>query len=333
MNIPIFLSSDENYSPFLCTTMYSILEHTKSFIEFHILDGGILDKSKKLIDKSLKKFKNQYSIEYHDMSEFNLAQFPNLFHLSTSAYARFFIPNLVKDFNKILYLDVDIIVNGNIDKLYDNEMDNYPIAACLHSSKSSGENFKKHVYPQFKDTKKYFNSGVLLMDIDKFRKNDYVSKLVEICLKYKDKLQFADQDVFNIFFEDNFKELDCAYNFFPIRYKEYNINNSDCEKLLQEIIIFHYIGGGCKPWQNKYILTADKFWQVANKTKFKKRIKKIYKEKNEEHKKVLEFILNNIFSVKNEKNHKVWTILGIKFKRSNNLKASVAPVRESNISS
>ena len=62
MNIPVFLASDENYAPFLCTTMYSILENTKSNIDFYILDGGIKDESKKLIEKSLREF-NNYSIK------------------------------------------------------------------------------------------------------------------------------------------------------------------------------------------------------------------------------------------------------------------------------
>ena len=61
--IPIFLASDEKYTPFLCTTMYSILEQTNSFIQFYILDGGI--KSKDLIKQSLKIFKNYgYQCEY-----------------------------------------------------------------------------------------------------------------------------------------------------------------------------------------------------------------------------------------------------------------------------
>ena len=50
MNIPIFLASDENYAPFLCTTLFSILKHTESFIEFYVLDGGIENKSKILIE-------------------------------------------------------------------------------------------------------------------------------------------------------------------------------------------------------------------------------------------------------------------------------------------
>ena len=62
MNIPIFLASDENYAPFLCTTLYSILEHTKSFIDFYVLDGGIEANSKGLIEKSLRQF-NNYSIK------------------------------------------------------------------------------------------------------------------------------------------------------------------------------------------------------------------------------------------------------------------------------
>ena len=94
MNIPIFLASDENYAPFLCTTLYSILNNTKSCIDFYILDGGIDKKSRVLIKKSLKNFKN-FSIKYFDMSKYNLERFPNLQHYSLNTFSRYFISQLM----------------------------------------------------------------------------------------------------------------------------------------------------------------------------------------------------------------------------------------------
>ena len=51
--IPVFLASDDNYSPFCATTMASILMHTKEFIEFYILDCGISQKNKIKICQNL----------------------------------------------------------------------------------------------------------------------------------------------------------------------------------------------------------------------------------------------------------------------------------------
>ena len=53
--IQVFLASDENYTPFLAVTMYSILLNTNSFVEFYILDGGISKKSRQKVEKSVSK--------------------------------------------------------------------------------------------------------------------------------------------------------------------------------------------------------------------------------------------------------------------------------------
>ena len=62
-NIPIFLSSDNNYAPFVATTMVSILANTNSFIEFYVLDGGITSENVEKIQSLKNNFKN-FSIEF-----------------------------------------------------------------------------------------------------------------------------------------------------------------------------------------------------------------------------------------------------------------------------
>lgn len=63
MNIPVFLSSDNNYAPFVATTIASICDNTKSFCEFYVLDGGIKEENKAKICELKNKF-NNFSIEF-----------------------------------------------------------------------------------------------------------------------------------------------------------------------------------------------------------------------------------------------------------------------------
>ena len=62
-NIPIFLPSDNNYAPFLATTVVGILKNTKSFIDFYVLDSGISEENQEKI-RSLKNFFPNFSIEF-----------------------------------------------------------------------------------------------------------------------------------------------------------------------------------------------------------------------------------------------------------------------------
>ena len=82
-NIPIFLSSDNNYAPFVATTIASICDNTKAFCDFYILDGGISRKNKENIKKLKMRFKN-FSIEFLSINQ--EVEFKNIEYKNFSKY-------------------------------------------------------------------------------------------------------------------------------------------------------------------------------------------------------------------------------------------------------
>lgn len=260
--IPIFLASDENYAPFLATAMFSILKNTKSFIEFYILDGGIKPKSKNKIEKSLNKFQNK-KITYCDMKTYNLEKFPNLKHYSLNTFSRYFIPELAPNLKKVLYLDVDIIVSGDISTLFNQDIENYPLGAISEDFHGqNGRYLKDKIYPEYKDVNGYFNAGVLILDIQKFIENNYSKILIEKTIELSDKLSCPDQDVFNIIFEENYKKLDYKFNFMP----DYAYLYDSKLNLLLNKVIIHYTGR--KPWKTIKVATKNEFLKAAVNTAF-----------------------------------------------------------------
>lgn len=264
-NIPIFLSCDDNYAPFLGTTMYSILENTKSFISFYVLDGGIAEESKKLINESLKNFSN-YTLKYADMSSFGLERFPNIKHYSLNTFSRYFIPEIAPDLGKVIYMDVDIIVNGDIAELYNQELGEYPLAAVLEDFYAGNYTaLKEKVYPDYSGKDIYFNAGVLLLDVQKFIQNKYSRKLVDLTIKLQDKLCCPDQDVLNILFEKNFKVLDYKYNFMPDLFPLLQEKHPEIQKV--KPLLIHYVVQ--KPWKDVSIMSSA-FDEILSKTAFAK---------------------------------------------------------------
>lgn len=270
-SIPIFLASDDNYAPFVATTMFSILDNTNSKIDFYVLDGGISKKSKKLIKASLKLFKH-YSVEYIDMSNYGLNKFPNLKHYSLNTFSRYFIPKIKPNLGKILYMDVDIIVKSDIAKLYDHDLGDYPLAAILEDFyKPNYLYLKEKIYPEYKGGSNYFNAGVLLIDVQKFIKNNYSQKCIDMTIELEDRLSCADQDVFNIIFENNFKILDYKFNYMPDHFKYYKELHPDmADTIKSDAVVLHYTD--CKPWFRGSVADED-FWQVAIRTEFFKKTK------------------------------------------------------------
>ena len=216
-HIPIFCATDENFATFASLMMKSLLMHTNSFIEFYVMDGGIEEKTKKLIEKDLKNFSNK-RIQYIDMSPYNLKRFPNsgrFARFSENAYARYFIPEIAPSLSKAIYMDVDIIVKQDVIELFDQDLKKYPIGAtpCDFNIGCSMIGQVKRICPDVDINSIAFNSGILLMDIQKLIQMDFTNKAISLTEIYKDKLVYPDQDILNIIFENNYLPLDYRFDF------------------------------------------------------------------------------------------------------------------------
>ncbi len=264
--LSIFCASDDNYAPYMCTLMYSVLEHTQSYIIFYVLDGGISEKSKKNTKESLSGFDN-FEIEYIDMESFELSRFPNLRHYSLNAFSRYFIPQIKPDIHKALYLDVDIIARGDVAELFHQDLEGYPLGAVLEDFYCGNYTYlKENIYPQYAGGSNYLNSGVLLMDCKAIRDNRYIEKLVNLTIELYSKLSCPDQDIYNIVFENNFKILDYRYNYMPDHFEYLSkLHPTRAEDIRRNAVLIHYTGG--KPWKNQSIASVF-FLKTLEKTKF-----------------------------------------------------------------
>lgn len=255
--IPIFLSSDNNYAPLIATTIMSICKNTQSFCEFFILDGGISDEYRQLLFNMKKQYDN-FNINFINIDTQKYFQnFIATDYISVATYYRFIISELISEICKALYLDVDIIVNGDIKKLFNENLDEYIIGAIPdNGNRNYVDKLKSSLSMSVESI--YFNAGILLIDFSKWKNNHVTDQLFQIEKKYRGKLICNDQDVLNLYFENNYKILDKKYNS--------NIYYDNC-------IIRHYYG--CtKPWHFhpdvciKELEEYQLFWNIARDTPF-----------------------------------------------------------------
>ena len=269
-SIPIFCATDENYAPFAALMMKSVLMHTKSFVDFYVMDGGIKKKTKKLIAKDLKKYRNK-KVHYVDMTKYDLSQFPDVSYFTVNMYSRFFIPLIAPALKKAIYLDVDIIVKKDISALYNEDLGPYPLGAVIEENDCNA-NYLRRVYPPFQG--RYFNSGVLLYDIQKMREMNFVEKVIALTKEYRNRVAFPDQDILNILFMDNYKKLN----------EVYNINCGWIRMLKKrrpelfpiDPVVIHYVG--LKPWEGHTFYFQD-FEDVLKTSVFLKGIVEKYRTK------------------------------------------------------
>ena len=293
--IPVFFASNEKYAPYVAVSMASILYNTNSFINFYIIDGGITNSTKKLIELLNKKFDN-FSIEFIkiDTDKFFSDFADNKIYGSLDIYSRFLIPILKPSLNKVIYLDADTIVIDDINKLYSENIDNYYIGAVDETTSASCPK-EMDISPSHR----YFNSGVLLINSKKWREENIINKLFELGKKYSKYLAYPDQDILNKAFENNYKILDNKYNASDGTKK----SNED-----QNVVVRHFIGIKPDNLIDKYYYdinykNINEFWFYAEMTPFHEGLQNYFiASKIDNLEKNLAWTFENIYDKKQKEN-------------------------------
>ncbi len=191
--------------------------------------------NKRKIQKSLSGYSD---ITFFDIDETTFANCPirSDFHLTVETYFRLKIASLFPDLDKILYLDSDIVVLGDISEIWALNIDDCYLA-CVPDA--GGEKYRKifSQYVDFDESFLYYNAGVMLVNLHKWRSDQMEYAFFEHLKNYKATLLFADQDVLNCVINKNIKYLDKSWNF---QLSGYN-HLEDGAKII------HYVSGN-KPW-------------------------------------------------------------------------------------
>ena len=240
MRIDICLTCDENYVEYMGATIVSILKNSgDNYIYFHLIIDSISEDDKnKLI--SLKKIKNCEIIFYNNI---DLSRYKRLFektadklYWSPACYYRLEIPNLIKDVDKILYLDCDIIVRKDISELFNIDISEFYLAAVTHPVNI--DHFKTRIGLNIND--KYFCSGMLLINNKLFIDDNLKERCIDF-LENANEIYSPDQDALVIATKNRVKIIDEKYSYFAYRGYHANADNVD------NINLIHYASAK-KPW-------------------------------------------------------------------------------------
>lgn len=258
----VALAIDKFMEVGLHLTAYSILENTSSKIKFYLFYRDFNDSDIKRLHESLKIFKEKYELKVIPIDDSQFKHFRS-FYGNWMSYVRLIIPDHIEE-KKAIYIDSDILVQDDISVLFNLSLQGKPIAArSKYNMKESGDN---HFFIErnLDLNAGYFNAGVLLIDIEKWKENNYTS----LCLKYtdnsRDKKFYFDQTILNAVFHNNFTNLTENYNLSVAA-------NSTLKREELEGCYVHFIASP-KPWDlfgefkhNHYEL----FRETIDKTVFK----------------------------------------------------------------
>lgn len=247
----VAFASNDWYAEHLAVAIYSLLKNLSEdyFVEIVILDWWISGKNKKIIENICSK-SNKWSSEFILMDRKKFDNLPTTW-LSQETYYRLDLPELLPNDKKILYLDVDIIVNWDISQLIEWDLWDNIIWAVREITTV---NYYKDDYNlKSENWWLFFNCWILILNLDKMRWINFKWKFYDCMDKYIDILTFHDQDIFNIILENKRASLPPRFNALPFLWTTNKRNvlwyaKDEFLDAKNNSVIIHYASK--KPWNN-----------------------------------------------------------------------------------
>lgn len=281
--VSIALCIDNNYLSHACTVISSIISNwdaSKTYELFILSETENIDQLKNILAQ-FYSFKN-LTIKIITTND-SFKDAPSRGHITTATYLRLKLPELLFFRSKILYLDADIIVTSDISKLYETDISQHYLAACQDlmmqhmintgatSSKETGALTAKNYCAKYlnlnESINKYFQAGVLLLNLDKIRQDsknkEWFDKL------HTTKYWWFDQDILNTTLSSSIKYLDLSWNFSYLTDKQYSELGEQHRfiyaKASKNPKIIHFVGSN-KPWNNWEHPYSALYWHYCRKS-------------------------------------------------------------------
>ena len=271
--IPIFFSTDDNYIPMLDVAITSLIENASRDYKYviNILNTGLRQDN---MDKILSHSDRNFEIIFRDIKEDVKPikeKLKNLYHFSIACYYRLFIQELFPEYDRAIYLDCDIVVLGDISKLYAIHMGKNLIGGVKCSIIGGNPLFSKYAEESTgRSAKFYINSGILLMNLKEIRKAKIQQQFMYLTNKYNFDIVDPDQVFLNFLCRDRIKYLENGWN-----------KQSIPEPVQGELNIAHFALYK-KPWQFDDVINGEYFWEYAKKSNFYKELIEIRASFDEE---------------------------------------------------
>lgn len=273
--IPIFFAVDDGYCPFLAVALQSMLDNSspENTYLIKILHTDISEENKKKIGKYERA---NVDIEFVDLNYYIKRVKDKLYtrdYYSATTYFRLFLPNLYPQYDKVLYLDSDIVILDDIAKLYNTDMGDNLVAAAPDDVVISNPIFRDYAEKVVgvADCNRYFNAGVLLMNLHQLRRFKFQEKFTYILERIRFEVA-QDQDYLNRLCKGRVKIVDRTWNRMPI---------PDPKIRTEDVRLVHY-NLAFKPWHFEDILYQEFFWMYAQQTEYIDAIHEIKEKFTEE---------------------------------------------------
>ena len=230
----IAISFDHNYlNPFYALISSIFDNNSDVYIEFHciIKDDVTADQLAEINEYIIKNgcVLNQYKVDENLLSQFVISG-----TWTTAVYYKMFFPLLVPDkVEKLIYLDTDMLVVGNLKSIFEINIDSYALGAVY-------DNYVKN-QPEIGiiEENKYFNSGMLLFNVPRWNELKLSEQAIAFLAQYPEKIKFVDQCALNAVCVGHWLKLPVKYNLL-YSYIPQDISSKELNEFIKDKIVIHF---------------------------------------------------------------------------------------------
>lgn len=248
--IHIACNIDNNYVQHCAVTLVSLFENNCSEkFSIHILAQDLTEEDKSTLQALANRYQSMvyfYSPSPQLLEGFSIRKFSK--RISMATYFRCLLSDILpENIDRVIYLDCDIVILGDIKPFWEIPLDNAGVAAVEDMGCHEKERYDILQYPM---ADSYFNAGVLLVNLAYWREHHIPKACIDYFHQYPERILFNDQDLLNSVLHKNKILTDLRWNVQDAFYrnpKERNeVWNKKFTEVLKHPVILHYTNR--KPW-------------------------------------------------------------------------------------
>lgn len=287
--IPIFFTIDDGYAPYLSVAIKSMIQNASKEYNYRIivLYKELNEENRAKIAKlEEENFKIDFIYMKDELKAITDREENRLRcdYFTLTIYFRLFIPEMFPEYDKGIYIDSDVVVPGDISKMYNIDLGDNIVGACQDKSVVDVPELANYMEQAVGvDKYQYVNSGVLLMNLSKMREKQFSKRFLDLLNKYHFDSVAPDQDYLNAICNGKILYLDSSWDAMP----------TEGSKEIENPNIIHY-NLFQKPWCYDNIQYADCFWNYAKQTEYYDEIVEFKNNYSEEKKNADKECLENL---------------------------------------
>lgn len=253
----VLLSTDENFVQHCCVTITSVLINNHG-VEFYLFTEGLQTQSIELLKQQVERYDGKLTvikIDHGMVSDFPMPAHMSS-HITIATYYRLFAAKLLPaDLDRVIYLDCDIVVDGSLQPLWETPLEQSALASVYQSHEHSdfymGKGPRSYTRLHIPRESGYFNAGVLLINLDYWRKHQVTERLFAFIRNHHDLIYAHDQDTLNAVLYDETAVLAPTWNYRECFLESDSLTypaKAQYDYPVAHPIVVHYVSKP-KPWQ------------------------------------------------------------------------------------